>query len=191
MARFNPSAPLIGGTCARVIVVTETQSVQCQTKFDFICTSNPANPSLADLQALRVAFMLSIQTAYLACLSPLTTLIAEITSELFYATSPTDDHPEPAPPAGTAGATNLPLEMAAVLPFSTTLRGQHGRGRVSMPAIPNTFQTPATNPNLINGAGITAYQALNALLLTPVTAGTRTWELAVLTRPRPCCYRCE
>jgi hypothetical protein len=75
--------------------------------------------------------------------------------------------------------------MAAVFQKKTALKGQHGRGRTSMPAIPNTFTTPATDPNIINATGLTAYLALANQLITPVAAGGNTWSLIVSTAPIP------
>lgn len=182
MARFNPPLPLSLSSMVRITVVVKTQGNLQLTAFDYICT-NTINPSLADIQALRAAWQTASQTALLACLSPLSTIVQYITSELFYGTTPTDDLILGSPPVGTAGAFNLPLESSAVLTKLTAVKGQHGRGRLKMPAVPETFTTPATDPNVLNSTGVAAYNQLVSTVQGGLTTGFGSWTWALFQRP--------
>lgn len=87
--------------------------------------------------------------------------------------------------AGVIGATHIPKEMAAVISKVTAVKGQHGRGRNYYPAVPVSFVTPANNPNNLNLAAITAYNAVDTAWFagTIVDAGT-TMEPCVFTTPK-------
>jgi hypothetical protein len=86
---------------------------------------------------------------------------------------------------GTAGTNSLPGTVAAISTKYTSVKGQHGRGRIYFGPIPDTFTTPATDPNKINGAGTAAYNLLHGDLLTNINAGGQLFALALTTRPNP------
>ncbi len=83
---------------------------------------------------------------------------------------------------GTVGAANLPLEMSVTIRKLTALKGQHGRGRISFPAVPTSFTTPAVDPNMLNAAGITAYSNIISNLTTTLIIGPHNWQPYVVMR---------
>jgi hypothetical protein len=184
MARFNPPATPLNGTTLRHVVQVTVQGQVTQVTFDYIA-SYVGPPSPSQISGFVAAWTTTYETLFLACLPPTANLSAFITSELFFAATPTKVTIPPGPRPGTAGVNNLPLEMAAVINKASSLRGQHGRSRTSMPAVPDTFTTPATDPNRINATGVGAYNALWNQLLVPLADGGNTYGLAILTRPLP------
>lgn len=81
--------------------------------------------------------------------------------------------------AGTVGGTvgaHAPTEIAGIFIRQTPIKGQHGRGRVSIPAIPSVHYT-ASN---WSGVGLAALQSsfMSAALAT-ASDGTNTWTPCV------------
>jgi hypothetical protein len=84
---------------------------------------------------------------------------------------------------GTRPATHLPTEVAAVLIRRTTLKGQHGRGRVSLPAISPGDVTAST---ITLAAEKTALAALASAMLFVCSDGTNNYTPVVAQRsPAP------
>lgn len=185
MARFNPPLPTVSGTCVRLIMQCLTQAQISLTKFDYIDISNPGNPSLSELQAFRAAWRTLVEGSILLCLTPLTSITGYFVQELFYGTTPSDQFNLPSPVPGTQGTNNLPLIMAAVTRSQTAVKGQRGRGRTAWPAVPDSFTTPATDPDILNATGIAKYTSVLGSLATNVVVGTRTWNWSILTPPAP------
>jgi hypothetical protein len=181
--RVNIPAPSITGNVARIVVVTSTQSQICNNTFDYMLPGFTAGAG--DMLNLITAWRTACKTFLLACLSPLTTYLYTLCQDLANGTFVTAQYNEAGGVVGTAGATNLPLEMAAVIERYSLLKGQHGRGHISLPAVPNTFTTPASDPNIINATGVTAYSALYAALLLQLTTTGGVWSPAIITRPVP------
>lgn len=185
MARFNPSAQVVTSAVVRLVMEVDTNSTKQQVVLDYNWSVAGTTPTPADLAAFVTAWETAHQTLFLACLSPLTELSQVSAAEIHYGITPTLVLPYAPATVGTAGATNLPLSMAAVLQKKSALKGQHGRGRVSMPAVPNTFTTPAVDANVLNATGIAAYLALATQLVLPVVAGGNNWTMGISTRPTP------
>lgn len=185
MSRNNPPAPAVTAAIARVTLTTKTLGQLCLTTFDYLSNVPATSPSLADLTALAVQWDAGLSPKILACLSPQTAEYAISVAELHYGTTPTYVNLYAPGTVGTAGATALPLEMGATLSRNGPLKGQHGRGRITMPGVPNTFVTPATDANILNAAALTAYGNLIAQLILPITAGGIIWTHVISTRPLP------
>jgi hypothetical protein len=77
---------------------------------------------------------------------------------------------------GAGPANHLPTTNAIVLSKVTNLRGQHGRGRIYMPAIPTTWVALSV---LVDAGGIQQYQNLAVGLTTDVAVGALTWHPVV------------
>ncbi len=183
MPRNNPALPLVTSAIAQVTIGTLTNGQVCLNTFHYLSSVFATPPSLADLTALGNAWDSALDIKFKACLSPLTALYSQSVADIHYGVTPTYSVPYAPGTVGTAGATNLPLEMGVTLSRYTNTKGQHGRGRITMPAIPNTFTTPATDSNQLNATGLAAYLALCNQLLVPLTAGAITWTHVVATRP--------
>lgn len=181
----SPDAPTFPGCLLRMVVNTLTDGQICQNTFDYCDQLNTA-PTVSFLQLFSTNWVSSFQTLLLAVLSPKTTIQSYTVSELRYGLVPTQVNLLGSPPVGTAGATSLPLEVSVTLDRTSPLKGKHGRGRVQMPAVPNTFVTPATNASQLNAAGITAYTALASNLAnTFFNSAGHSMQHCVSTRPTP------
>lgn len=183
MGRFNPPAGATTKAIARVTVGTKTAGSICLTTFDYQWNTVGTSPSLGDLNNLADDWHTAFDTDFLACLSPQTELYSTQVAELHYGTSPTYARLETPGTVGTAGATALNLELGVTMTRYGPLKGQHGRGRITMPAIPNTFVTPATDANVINSTGLAAYNTLATALVSPLVRGGSTWTPFISTRP--------
>jgi hypothetical protein len=84
---------------------------------------------------------------------------------------------------GTEASLSIAGTVAAVMTKYSSIKGQHGRGRVYFGPVPATFVTPATDPNAINAHGFSQYNTLGNALLLPVAAGLMTFSWAITTRP--------
>ncbi len=185
MPRFNPPADPTTKAIARVTIGTKTAGSICLTTFDYQWNTAATSPTLTDLNNLGNDWHTAFDTDFLACLSPQTSLYSTTVAELHYGTSPTYSVLDAPGTVGTAGATALNLELGVTMTRYGPLKGQHGRGRITMPAVPNTFVTPATDSNVINATGLTAYNALAAGLVSPLVRGGSTWTPFISTRPVP------
>lgn len=72
----------------------------------------------------------------------------------------------------------LPNQMAVTIQKHTTWRGKHGRGRISVPAVPSTWTDGTT---LVNK---TAHQALADVLNDPVTDATHTFMPVIMAEEK-------
>jgi len=181
-----PSPPAQPTTLSvgRFTVETVTDSVHCQNVFDFVSTIN-APISQGDLLGAITQFRANFLVAFKGVVSPKTSFFSWSAAEIHYGVTPTQIILDVATTVGTAGATSNPLEMAATIVKTSTLKGKHGRGRISMPAVPDTFITPATSPNQLNATGLAAYNALASALLAGFVGGSTTWTPCITTRPTP------
>ena len=182
--RTNWPAPAITGVVGRITVVTSTAAQTCFTSFDYMSSS--MTTTTAEMAVVVANFLLGTKAHYLACLTPDTTLIAttmQAVSSLVYQTAIVTEAPGV---VGTVMTHSLPLEMGATLTKYSAIKGQHGRGRVTMPAVPITFTTPATDPNRLNATGLAAYLAV-VLDVQTSWAGTggNFWAPVISTRPKP------
>ena len=169
-------APLLMASVARVTLNTTTNGQSCQNTFDYLMGTGATNPSVADLQDLGAAWCTTMLAALKAIFSPLTNLIGVTVQEMHYLTTPSQLVLfSGSPVAGTAGATNLDLQLQVTASRESGLKGKHGRGRVQLPAVPNTFVTPATDVNVINSTGISAYGPLLTLFNSGLAAGIYLW----------------
>lgn len=185
MARLNPDAPTVVPPQLKLVIDTKTQGQISQTVLSYNGALIPTYPTLTNLIDFITAWQAANETLYAACLSPDSTIERYSCAEVGQGTCPTAVVILAPAVAGTAGAHNLPLEMAAVQDLRSSLKGQHGRGRISMPAVPDTFTTPATSPNVLNATGHAAYSDLLASLLLGVTTSMGAWPWTIHTRPTP------
>jgi hypothetical protein len=180
--RNNQPLPLLAPNAAALLTALFTGANQIY-EMTFGYANSGAPVSAADLLSLATAWVTEAQTDLLACLSEditftsvrvadasggvLATQIATVTGG-----------------TGTVTAHAYPGPVAASILRNTNFRGQHGRGRISMPGVPLTFVTPATDPNALNSTAVTAYTALIGVLANRITA-SQVWSPFLLTRPVP------
>lgn len=85
------------------------------------------------------------------------------------------------PFAGIGGVGHLPTTVAAVINRQTSIRGQSGRGRIYVPAVPLPYVT-SPNESTLNAAGVTALTNLANAMLVSVIGANRTYQTALVSR---------
>lgn len=182
MPRVNALPPPITGDCYRITVFSRAQAQVCMNTFEVMGDAFAASPA-TNMAAILAAWVLAVETQYRACLTTQSRIfrynIQCISSNAPASIDSLVNNP------GTLAVDPLPIEMGALLKKTGPLKGQHGRGRVYMPSIPTTFTTPATECNLLNVLGQTAYQALGNLIQAPVVVGGINYTPIVSPRPKP------
>jgi hypothetical protein len=116
-------------------------------------------------------------------LTPDTTLLGTLIEDVSQGTVPTNVDDSWTGIVPSVSGHSLPLEMAATISRQTAVKGQHGYGRISAPAIPISFTNPAANPNLLTGAAQTIYTTFYAGLQGTFTTASRTWNHVLSERP--------
>jgi hypothetical protein len=180
----SPPAPGFPGSLVRVGFVTQTGATFAQVStYWHDPTVGSVGP--ADLVDLATAYNARLKVHLQAILSPLTTLMWLYLAEVAYGTCPSAQFNYAGATVGTAGASPLPMEVAAIMSRYSGLKGKHGRGRMFWPAVPNTFVTAATDADLLNAAALTAYAAVEADLELSLVAGAKVWAPFLPTTPTP------
>lgn len=182
MPRNNVPAPVISGDIVRLTIFYLSQAQVLESVLDY--EADLLNiVSTVELDAFLIAWKAANQAALLNVLPPTCTVsfyTAAVISNNRIATRFNS-----ANLVGAAGLNSLPIEMAAISAKTSTVKGQHGRGRTFWPCVPNTFTTPATEPNVLNVVGTAAYGLLNVGLQAALPVGARTYFPCVSTRPIP------
>jgi hypothetical protein len=137
-----------------------------------------------------VTDLIGLVTAFIAPTGPYNPYLAAVTSEwelrMLVADTPTKPSlmpeeyiPAVLPPGG-AAAPGHPNQMAVTIHKHTLWRGKHGRGRISVPAVPRAWTTGTTLTNK------TAHQALADALSSPLVLDPDTFTPVVMaTMPTP------
>lgn len=143
MPRTNTPAPAVTGDVLRAIFYSRTANVVCLTTHDYMYAD-----SLPDVRARMVSFLdifsQDLVGPYAQCLSTATVIeyvecvcLTDLTvapiSKVIAVGGQQDSEP-------------LPLVLAATCARTSHLRGQHGRGRWSMPAVPQLFVNLGVTP---------------------------------------------
>lgn len=161
--RVNPPLPVTSTAILRLTVFVLVDGQQCLMNFDYQIVSGPiAGTAEADL---IVAWRLANEPALQAIISN-DALITGYKCAMI-------SQPTRIPAyfvialgglLGTGGATHLPTTVAGVVSKYTLIKGQHGRGRNYVPAVPTAFVTPGTNADSMNAAGLAAYATFAGLM---------------------------
>lgn len=178
--RNNPDAPLITGDLARVVVEYEGLSGKFNCVFDYMANGLGVITS-GVLSALATAFQTASEANLRGCLSNQCRINRYLAADLNPGKAATQQQSSAL--LGSVVQPSLPEEMGIVITKGTTLKGQHGRGRVTLPAIPITFTTPATSPDQTNGTAATALNPLLTSLASSLTAAGVLFTPVLVTRP--------
>lgn len=170
--RNNPSLPAVGTTNG-VVLLRLIGLLEGQVVMNTCMYSSPApNPTQGQLATLLSAMVAAIVPPYTACLSADYTYDHATLSVVHRNDLATVVNVNSSGTAGGRGAGHLPTENAIVLLRNSAIKGQHGRGRISLPAI-----NPAdiTLSKISAAALITALGNLETQLLATRSDGTNTW----------------
>lgn len=182
--RVNTPAPPVTGQVVRIVLQTNTENQTCQNTFDYMALA-PVIFSAAKLKALADAFMTG-NLAFLQAVLPtdtdfLPTLAEDVSVGIF----PTQQSAIGVGGTGTITGHHYPLETGVTIARQAGIKGQHGMGRYTMPAVPLSFVTPAADPNRLNATGLTAYTTLATSLLGNLSDGAVNYSPVIATRPVP------
>lgn len=178
--RSNAPAPNITGDVCRVTVLYAGPSGTFQNVLDYMANAlNVVTSSV--LLALALAVKAQIETQLKACLSQ-QCIISGYNAAALSLNTPASQF-QISGTAGTVAQAPLPDEIGALIRKSSLLKGQHGRGRITVPCVPVTFTTPATDPDVLNATGITAFNSLATALGGNVTASGILFVPVISTRP--------
>jgi len=180
--RLNAPLDPIAGPVVRVTNVLDVHSQVCLVSFDYMTTGTPAIDT-PGLLAIGNAWQTTLGPDFLACMSSDAFWRGFRVARLDSAVTPTAERTFAVAGFGAVAFPPLSTELAVILTRYTSIRGQHGRGRVLMPGIPNSFVTPATDPNRVNAGGLTAYNTFAVTMRTAMTVGANNWVPVISTRP--------
>lgn len=181
MPRNNPAAPGNTGPIARLSVQVVLQSQVYECVLDYMSVA-PTPVNLSVLAGFLAAWRVANEANWQGILSSQAVIQVYTVQEVAIGTTPSLIVTGVNKTGGVL-VPPLPGTVAAVATKLSSLKGQHGRGRNYFMAVPNSFTSPAVEPNTLNAAGLAAYAALTTSLLLPVTGGGATWNLSVSTRP--------
>jgi hypothetical protein len=178
--RTNAPLPLVGNNNGVVLYRIFGQLEGQMTISTFMFSSANNAPTQGQLTALLTAISAGVFPVYRLCLSNdwggnnKETLDVvhrnDISGILTTANSAS---------AGGRAAGHLPTEMAAVMIRYTAVKGQHGRGRVSLPGIALGDVTASV---ISSGTLLTALTNLQTQLLGTYSDGTNTWVHCIGSR---------
>jgi len=183
VARNNPAPPVVSGPILRLTVeTTDPIGQRFQNILDYMA-AGPVPLSQTIVNAFIAGWQANAEAALKATLASDTTISRYTAADVVIGTTPTVI--KLVSVAGTAAGHSLSGPVAAVITKYTALKGQHGRGRMYAGGVPDSFVTPAVDPNVLNAAALAAYVTLETGLLAPLAAGGVNWALCVSLRPIP------
>lgn len=186
MPRNNASlAAITPKDMVRITASLLFQGQRLQTSFDYLSRAAVGDPNAASV-GFQAAWEAAFATLYAGTLGTDVTIEKYNVAFLSRNDIISRESPAAVEMVGTVASLSNPSTMAFIFSKYTLTRGQHGHGRNYLGPIPVSFITPATDPDRVNAAGLTAYAAFyGPLLTTPVVSGGSTFDLAIGTRPTP------
>lgn len=170
--RVNPPLPAVGTTNG-IVQYQIRGSIEGQlTITSFFYSAAVPAPTPAQLATLRGNISLALLAKYALCVSIDWSLTVEVLNvvhrnDLFGNSSTAN-----VPTNGGRAPGHLPTEVAAVLNKATAVKGQHGRGRIGLPAI---AVADVTASRIVAAAEVTALGNLAGAMLATATDGVNTW----------------
>ena len=181
MPRFNAPAPPLIGDAIRLTIQYTGFGRTPLTVLDYIMTTGSAG-SAAQLTSFLTAWRAAVEPSLKAALPTAVSITQYTVAAVSRSDIPSIVVGVAVP--GTDVNAPLPSFVAAHARKSTSLKGQHGRGRTAWPFVPTDFTTPGTDPNKLNLGGSVAYGLIHTALDAGVSwAGPSTATPALLTRP--------
>lgn len=178
------NAPLPPVATAKVIQITVQGSVEGQMTINTFYYLSPPGGS-AHTQATMRGAATAWQTAFLARYRAAISVDWTLTSVAAISLSdftliPFVDTTN-AGQAGTGPAGHEPTMVASVISRITAVRGQHGRGRIYLPAVPTAW---VTNSTVTLAAGTLAYFNVGTDMLNGFTLGADVYGAALVQRSK-------
>lgn len=170
--RVNPNLPLVGASNGVVQYVIQGQIEGQMTLSTFMYSAAVTTLSLTAAQTLLTNISNGLFPSYKNLISSDWTCVRELLRMVHRNDVPTNISTNRFATAGGRPALHEPTEVAGIFNRTSLIKGQHGRGRVSIPAI-STADVSASN---WTGAAITTNILLfQSAALATASDGTNTW----------------
>jgi hypothetical protein len=174
--RTNPPLPLVGAGNGVVQYVVQGVIEGQMTLSTFMYSAAVPNPTAAQLAQLLTNISTAIFPAVKGMSSADWTVVRELLkvvhrNDLATVTSTVHNGNPGGRPAGHA-----PTEVAGIMLRQTAVKGQHGRGRVSFPAV---SLTDVSSSSWISAGIALAITVMGTAGLTTASDGTNTWTPCV------------
>jgi len=166
--RVSPPLPLLGPTNGAVVYKIFGTIEGQMTMSSFFYAAAVNNPTTGQLTTLLANIHTSLWAAYRSCISVDWATVKERVDVVHRNDLAGVDSFTVAGSGGTRSAGHLPTEVAIQLIRYSAVKGQHGRGRVSIPGVPTA---DVTGSNISAGTLVTALNTLVTQILTTVTDG--------------------
>ncbi len=177
--RVNPHLPSIVGL-AGCIVYKIIGSLENQlTVNTFYYSSVNIAPNTSQLTTLLAAISTNLMAAYRACVSADWTCTLERIDVVHRNDLNGVQSLANAAAAGTRGAGHFPTEVAITIARSSLVKGQHGRGRISLPAVP---LADVTASNITAVALVNNLLTLCAQMKLVASDGANNWTPSIAER---------
>lgn len=183
--RTNAPLPNLAGDALRIQVTAVLKDNFLFTAFDYLCPT-PAMTPAATAAAIAGLFVTAFNSTLTACVSQEVTF--DLVNAIYLSRNDiiTQVNTTLQGVPGAAASDSHPSIVATIISKLTDVRGQHGRGRNFMFGVPLSFVTPSTDPNQLNAAALTTYNAFYSLWTSTVfSTGGGTWVPALTSRPLP------
>ena len=177
--RVNPPLPPVGAGNG-IVQYQIRGSIEGQlTISSFYYSAAVPVPTPGQLATLRGNISTNLLAKYALCVSADWALTIEVLNvvhrnDLFGSTSTGN-----VPTVGGRPAGHLPTEVAGVINKVSAVKGQHGRGRLSLPAIATS---DVTLSRITNAGELAALNNLEGAMLATATDGVNTWTPCIAQR---------
>lgn len=177
--RTNPSLPAVANTEC-VVVVRVIGKIENQTTMNTFYYFAPVNPpSALQIGTVGTNWQVSFAALYTACISADWTWVQTRVDVVSRNDLSGVSIVNLAGTAGSRAAGHEPTQMGIVIRRGTTVKGQHGRGRFTLPA---PASADITNSTVTSGALITALTNLENALINTVSDGVNNWTPCIAQR---------
>lgn len=177
--RVNPSLPTVGSTQG-VVLYKVVGSIESQLTINTFYYLGPVNnPTLTQLTTLLTAISSLIFSNYKACLSADWSLTRETLDVVHRVDINGVISTANVPAAGGRPALHEPTEIAVIILRKSAFKGQHGRGRISLPGISTSDVGAST---IIGTALPTALVGLRGQMVLTASDGVNTWTPCIAQR---------
>lgn len=176
--RFNAALPSVTGTGVVEYIIQGSIEGQLTISTFFYQAAVPA-PTQVQLTNLGNNLNTAFLSKYLALMAGEWTMTRQLVNVVHVNNIQGIIGTGSAGAAGTGGTLHQPTEVAAIVIRRSAVKGQHGRGRLSLPAVPlNAVSGSSINQTAyITNAGTLATQ-----MLATVSDGTNNWTPVIAQR---------
>lgn len=175
--RTNPFLPAISGFNVVMLTIFGTFEAQLTLNILYYQDQTGTVASIANLNAFLSAWKLANQTFMLACSSS-DWAVTQYKAQYVNAVGIIPQYLAVVGGAGTGAAPHEPTTVAAILSKYSMVKGQSGRGRYYIPAVP----TQVVLLSALTPAGLNTNQVYGGSINTPIVGAGVTYTSGVFSR---------